>query len=317
MYTKRRTYKDFGNNVQVVMEAMCFDIKNAQLNGSASYRISMFPADYDLYEIVPMKFKNNSDAQTKISSTFQQIVKQLMSMKDVYIADIKWGEQNNKPIRWTANDVLNDKNDGIPLRDGVIQPAICKLDVIAFLDNVYTELSVIYEFKNNGKILNNVGLNEEESLNRDITDLENEGNYYKSAKRILSVSLFKNNKHVIEKLLELFNSNCGIVYQVMCNIKTLIFMLEHYHHLSFEKIDSEIDTMINRLSACYEIIPYLKDPNKYNTMLRQMEGIPNQQKYYKKFANKLHKIYNLLDSALQKTAKKYLETNNIHGLFSA
>lgn len=297
MNKKIRKIDDFSNNVQYILKSMCYNYKgdDVTLEGSAGRRQIIFPADYDLYEKV----------KTKNIKYIQTIIKNLMNMKDVYIGDIKWGKQNKKPLRWKPKDILNGELKGVTLEQG-IKTGLCKLDVIAFLDNVYTDLSIIYDF----------GYNKDSNIEKDLLndklDLVNEGNYFKATKRHLSMTILKNEKNRNVKLLtNFFNGNCGILYQILCNIKTLIFMLENYHNLSFKKIDSELDTMINRLSSCFYIIPYLKDPEKVNNMLRQMEGIQNGSENYKKFRDKLQRLFNYLDAILQKATKKYIKDNNI------
>lgn len=291
----RRKISDFSNDVRHVLESMCYDYENAKLAGSAGNRSFIFPADYDLYEVV--KSKNIKHIQT--------IVKNLLDMKDVYIGDIKWGEKDGKPLRWKPADILKGSKNGVTLEEG-IKTGLCKLDVIAFLDNVYTDVSIIYDFGYSK--IDNI----HDSLNADKLELLKEGNYYKALKRHFSGLLHKQpSAESVKKITAYFNGNCGLVYQVLSNIKTLIYMLENFHRLSFNKIDSELDTMINRLSSCYYIIPSLHEPEKVNSMLRQLEGIPNDPKNFKLFARKLEKLYKYLDGILQRTTKKYIVSNNI------
>lgn len=292
----RRSINDFSNDVQHILKSMCYNYKDATLAGSAGKREFIFPADYDLYEVV----------KTKNVLQIQNIVKCLLDMKDVYIGDIKWGEKNGEPLRWKPADILKGSKDGVTLEQA-IKTGLCKMDVVAFLDNVYTDVSIIYDF-GYSKIKN---IND--SLAADKLELTKEGNYYKASKRHLSGLLHsKKETDQVKKLTQFFNGNCGLLYQILSNIKTLMYMFENFHRLSFTKIDAELDTMINRLSSCFYIIPSLHNPEKVNGMLRQMQGIPNTPKNFKLFERKLQKLYNYLNGILQKTTRQYLADNKIN-----
>jgi len=67
-------------------------------------------------------------------------------------------------VRWTVEEVA--RNDAVlrdgrhyTLQQGILSPAVVKLDTIGFiLGNQYTDFSVIYQFYNKGKVLNNFEL---------------------------------------------------------------------------------------------------------------------------------------------------------------
>lgn len=306
-YTIRRSFKDFSNATMHVIEAMCFNRKRVILDGSASYRIMQFPADYDLYEVVDMHNKNVVNAYQYVDKRFKEIIKKLMNMPDVYIGDIKFGVKNDEPIRWTPKQILQKSLIGHI-------SGMCKLDVIAYLDNIYTDLSIIYEFRNNGKLLNEIQTDKQAGLQADVMEYYKEGNYYKCAKRILSLALFKKNKGIIDKLIKLFNSNAGLMYQVISNIQTLIFMFENYDDLGVDKIDSELDTMINRMSKIYDIHAYLRDSDAVVKLIKKIIAIPNSESHYKEYARGLTKLYDHLYDILQATTKKYMYNEHIFPL---
>lgn len=80
---------NYGERVIAILEAMSFG-GNLMILGSSSLRSQQYTADYDGYEIV--KRSGERDGVLKrLAKDFQDIVRGLKAMKDVWVSDIKAG----------------------------------------------------------------------------------------------------------------------------------------------------------------------------------------------------------------------------------
>ena len=295
-----------------VLNAMSFTKgENVKIVGSSSLRSQQYAGDYDAHENVNLHYKTDKLALDYLARQFQFIIIKLMSMKNVYIGDIKAGvidewnilrypssipnlkkeniiskeeaseaerlirdnttlgklratqELKLHIVRWSAKQVLTGKQT---LRDGRIytlqeafsSPSIVKLDVIALVQQKYTEFSIIYEFKNNSTILNKSEQDVEQSLRDAIILYEAEGNRFKVIKRKFSLAKLKDNKEDIEKYSNIINSEAGKLYVVYSDVKVLGDLLES-HKLSSTKIRDAIDGFKHRLSRIYQDDKYLRE----------------------------------------------------------
>jgi hypothetical protein len=152
-------------------------------------------------------------------------------------------------VRWTPKDILRGyailRDDRrFSIEDGFTTPGLSKLDVISLVDNnKYADFSVIWEVQHAGKVLNPIVQPEIK-----LSVLENflMGNYFKMTKRMLSLAR-RNSKSTTEPLLFILNSELGILYTVISDLQTIIYMAENYRNLSEERIDFELDMMKQRL----------------------------------------------------------------------
>lgn len=75
-----------------VLKAMSFtDGKALNIVGSQALRSQLYAGDYDGYEIVETHYSTDKEALDYLVSKFQSMIKELKSMKNVYIGDIKAG----------------------------------------------------------------------------------------------------------------------------------------------------------------------------------------------------------------------------------
>jgi len=166
-------------------------------------------------------------------------------------------------LRWTVGEVLANKKvlrDGskATLEDGFDSPGITKLDCISLVaNNRFTDFSVIYEFKCNGKVLNPEIINPIVSLEENVIAYMSEGNYFKVLKRLFAVAKIKGDTKAINELIPILNSDLGILNLIVNDIDTLILLLDDYKALPMKLIRFEIDQFIGRLSNVYTIPEYL------------------------------------------------------------
>jgi hypothetical protein len=165
-------------------------------------------------------------------------------------------EQDFRPniIRWKVAEVLKGQKklqDGrmFTLEEAFSTPTITKLDVVSWVqNNRFTDFSMIYEFKNNGVILNPSIRDFEESILENIYILHHEKKFYKMAKRIFSLAKYHNNTELLELLTPLFNGDLGRLYIVYGDIGTIENLFEIENSLPYKELEIEFDQFKGRLS---------------------------------------------------------------------
>lgn len=236
-----------------------------------------------------------------------------MSLLSGKMTPIKFLEAKNELkfhiVRWKVNEILEGYKilkDGraYTIEEGFSSPSITKLDVIALVQNSrFTDFSMVYYFRNNGKLLNPDLIDIAESLKENILYYQSKGNHFKALKREFALAKFLKKGKVIERLTPILNSDLGRLYHIISDIGTLITLLED-HNVNDKIIRFEIDQFISRLSNVYQLKDYLKeehtilgyiqsilkDPKK-STMITKLETISDKlQKilndYTKKIMNK-------------------------------
>ena len=284
---------DYSLQYQTIINILSIS-KKPVIKGSFSEHGLLYPADVDIEDTV-----NLSMPETKcinyLCKQIKHVVKELMKQSNLIIGDIKAGERNGEALRWKPREILKGKLNDYPLKTAITDKAMCKIDVLAYIQNVYIEFSVVYIFKNKGKILNDfMSGSESDALQADIEEYKKEGNYYKAAKRMYSL---KHNK----KFLNLFNSPTGAMNQIIANIQTIIYILENKKLIPFRNIDTEIDGFITRLNVFYD--NKLNKKLVVNDLLKQAEGTKSKNTLMKL----LKEVEEILYKIVQAESKQFLK----------
>jgi hypothetical protein len=167
-------------------------------------------------------------------------------------------------IRWSVSEVLAGQKtlvDGrvFTLQEAFSTPAITKVDVIGLVqNNRFTDFSMIYEFKHNGKVLNPDFRPIAQSLLEDIIVYQNEGNNFKVLKRKYALAKFKNQKDKIKKLTVILNSDLGRLYSLSSDVATLINLLDEQKAVPLERLRYELDQFKSRMANIYSLPDFLK-----------------------------------------------------------
>ena len=91
--TAKKEYPDdYPSEAVRILKAMSLsDGKHTTIVGSQSLRSQKYAGDYDADEKINLRFKRKEDALSHLVSEFQNVIKRLEGMKEVYIGDIKAG----------------------------------------------------------------------------------------------------------------------------------------------------------------------------------------------------------------------------------
>jgi len=214
-------------------------------------------------------------------------------------------------IRWKFHEVMTGHKtlmDGrkYTLEEAFESPVITKLDVISWVqNNRFTDFSMIYIFKNNGKKLNTVERNTEESIRENIFMLHHEKKYFKMAKRIFSLAKFNKNYTILNKLLPLFNGDAGRIYSLYSDIGTLEDLLELAENVPYNKIEFELDQFKGRLSNIL-LESYISKESRIFSLIDKLVNI-RRSVYSKKYVlSLLEQIKEILEHVMNAYTKTYL-----------
>jgi hypothetical protein len=191
-------------------------------------------------------------------------------------------------IRWKPNEILNgskyvgsQNNILYTLEDAFTSPSLVKLDVIALIHGIFQEFSIIYDFRVRNRRINDYRMTPIQSISNDIQYYSATKNWFKVLKRLFSLTnyrlqTFKTNKlkqvDILEKLNDILTSDIGIIYQIIGDLTSLLFIGENYpiSPSTSKRFDEEIDLLRDRLSNVYSVNQYLI---KEKSILKKLSGL--------------------------------------------
>ena len=242
-----------------------------------------------------------------------RLLKKNLTFADVIIAK---NELNFEVCRWRPYDVLKGfvvyRGEKIMLDKALYEPARVKIDCITWVGgNRYTELSMVYKFYKDGKIIYDENYKLEQVLKEQVLVNNYNGNYMKMAKRMLSIERFKSkpDEMIIKQLFVLFNSDLGRLTQIISDIDNYVYMIEHYAELKgsplpIYRFQFESDQFKSRLSQIVNK-SYLRHEMFINSLITKLETAPID-------VNVLNNLRDELDKIVQENTLIYLKQNRLY-----
>ena len=218
-------------------------------------------------------------------------------------------------VRWTPAEVyaghkkLRDGRD-YTLAEAFQSHSIIKLDVVGLIqNNRYTDFSILYELHGpDGHVLNKVDYDIAASLKHDIKKYTKKGEYFKVIKRQFALAKFEGKNNIAARLTPILNSDLGRLYQIVSDIGTLTYLLEHDKG-DVKKMKFEIDQFVGRLSNIYHLTDYLKSESDVLGRIRSVLKSPREQMLPRLEA--LHEeLADILNSSTKRLKKPNLSYTN-------
>ena len=224
-------------------------------------------------------------------------------------------------LRWKPKDISNGyltlrNYKVVTLEEAFSQPAITKVDVVAYLrSNQYADVSIIYQFMNNKHVLNNEAVNapiqkQEYGIKTDILYYMNTGFYFKVCKRIFTLMRMKGVCSDCMKVNSILNdSQLGILYTVYGDIGTILYILEDTPELPIQRIENEVDQFKNKLSNIYKIPQYLDhEPEIFKIIDRITKAKHNREE----LITELTELSEILFTALNSYTLKLMKFSELY-----
>ena len=224
-------------------------------------------------------------------------------------------------LRWKPKDISNGyltlrNYKVVTLEEAFSQPAITKVDVVAYLrSNQYADVSIIYQFMNNKHVLNNEAVNapipkQEYGIKTDILYYMNTGFYFKVCKRIFTLMRMKGVCSDCMKVNSILNdSQLGILYTVYGDIGTILYILEDTPELPIQRIENEVDQFKNKLSNIYKIPQYL---NHEPEIFKIIDHITKAKHNREELITELTELSEILFTALNSYTLKLMKFSELY-----
>lgn len=182
-------------------------------------------SDIDTQDIEREKIKYED-----ILKHFQEVFETLKKSSNIIITDFKCGYniKTEEPYRWNYKNIMKgfqyDNKNKIYFIDELKKKSTIKIDTIIYINNDIIELTMNYYFKDNYNKKSKKEIIKE--LKEDINKYKKEGNYYKALKRLNSINKLIGKKN--KKLLDIINSEYGIMAKDKSRLETLLFLMKNF-----------------------------------------------------------------------------------------
>jgi hypothetical protein len=260
--TETKQKIDYNDDIKKLMDIFKFDKINLELKGSSVLKIIDYYADYDFFS----EIKHNYSIK-EIFDEFSRILRNIIQNENTYFIEFKIQTLKDEKKKWFPNTNFTFTEFEKEFKN----IDFCKIDIIYFSeDKIFIESSCIYKFSKERMTKNDYL----KQINDDINDLKKEKNYYKILKRYFLKSKINNDKIVMSKLIDIFNSELGKIYKNINNIDAIELIKKNNY-------DKEALTKKRIENNLNEIKYYANYKNQYN-------------KNKKELNNEAKKIYNNL-----------------------
>jgi len=253
------------------------DIKSGEVPELMVVPHDLNETNYNKYRpLMIKKLKQLCDNKNITAEEYKEsiaLLKPDLKELDIYVIkhDIRY-----EVIRWKAEDILkgfvNYRNMKIDFNKYLIGDSMTKIDAIAWVNGIrYCEITMYYIFTKNNKVINTNFGDLRLSVIKEIPYLLHVEKYMKICKRINSIEMDSENPKtdLLEKFNWLFNSDLGLINQVISDIASLEFLIENVKSIPKEKVEFEINQINYRLSNVSNV-KYLKQEG---TVLKLIDAI--------------------------------------------
>lgn len=227
-------------------------------------------------------------------------------------------------LRWSPNEILrgykmvpgDTKDRKYTLAMGFKSPALFKIDVIALINDKYTDVTCIYDLRTKtNRRINKHALTTEQQIYQDIEKFKLAKQYFRVLKRQFALSKYKYkyNKNSLTKrislakqigqLHKLLNSDLGRLYQIANMVDVTLSLADSYEHVSVDKIKSSVSKMIELLNTIISIPRLNAQHKRIATELRNLITI---KKTSDDALRKLEDVHTRLMTILNSESKKYV-----------
>ena len=192
---------------------------------------------------------------------------------------------------------MNNNNNGYTLEEAMTHKGMIKLDLVAFLNSRFIEISEVYNITLNKKSNMNYSKSEElKELNSEYIDLVKDDNYMKALKRMFSIIKLNNPKDKkLDILINYFNSPIGLLYRCKADLETIAIIL-YYNKFSLDQVRDSLQ-IIKEVVSSFDVDNNIEAISKLKSKLEMKKSLLKQIKKIKDFVNRDAKRF-ILSSGL-------------------
>jgi len=209
---ERKPPSQYTAELKKLIKFLTYKKHKLELKGSASLASQHYFSDYDFFCFI------RRTSPDDFYEFLTKLLKRIESNPDLWFLELKLQTTTGKKYRVYPHQELSRKvfDKAYPKLE------FAKLDLVARLDNVFTEVGVIYS-------LTETEQSQEEykkSITDDIKELSKEKKWYKILKRKFNLYKADGDKKQLLRLSKIFNGDMGKEYAVISNLDTLQKVLE-------------------------------------------------------------------------------------------
>jgi len=262
--------------------------KDIEIIGSFNDKNIKYPSDIDLHESVTI------DSYEEIINKFIEIFINAKKNPDVYITDFKCGTLlNGNAIRWSLSDLkrgfqyIEDKK--INFIETLQDKSVIKLDVIALIDNRFTEITLNYFFY--FKKGSTTPIIEDVAQELYFSYLKNiqKSDYYKALKRKYRYYKINKEKQKVKIIVDIFNSDLGLIRKILSDLALINKVIDNkFRKVNKNDVIHNIKLLLNDApdQQLKDAIEKIIQQHSLSDMSKQIELI---LKYWTPFINEKFK----------------------------
>ena len=214
---EKKELTEFNDKLLAIFTLLKFKNKTLEVKGSGSLRSQEYIGDYDLFTFI-----NEALSARDAYDEFYRILNDVTQHVDCYFIELKMQSLTRHKFRFKPKDKFNFLKFNTHFNNKL---DFIKIDAIARIDNVFTEVSCIYKFGPD-TVMSTEQYRDE--IHDDIKEYIKDNNYFKVLKRCFSLFKIKNDEQQLLYLTRIFNSKLGEMYSIYCNLETIKLLLENY-----------------------------------------------------------------------------------------
>jgi hypothetical protein len=295
---------DFSDKIQKVFNLLTISRK-FRVVGSAALKNIRYVNDYDLNEL----YSRNFDTKEALDLIYKMFVEKFQVCEkdpNCFITDLKCGvDSDGEALRWDKKDIkkgFKELEDGrkLTFQECILSKSTFKLDVVKIIDGVFTEFSDNYFIKlgeeTNFFPHNLTKDHLQTSLKQSYEEyFYNYQNLYKGLKRAFSYYLMEGegkNAHLLKKLMKLFNSPVGKLYNVKGQLGTILLVMENKNGFRVPKIKD----IKRNIQLIWKSLEYLPVPDIRKKLMNAMKvnTLPKMKRVLEDIEEDLFDIINSL-----------------------
>jgi len=295
---------DFSDKIQKVFNLLTISRK-FRVVGSAALKNIRYVNDYDLNEL----YSRNFDTKEALDLIYKMFVEKFQVCEkdpNCFITDLKCGvDSDGEALRWDKKDIkkgFKELEDGrkLTFQECILSKSTFKLDVVKIIDGVFTEFSDNYFIKlgeeSNFFPHNLTKDHLQTSLKQSYEEyFYNYQNLYKGLKRAFSYYLMEGegkNAHLLKKLMKLFNSPVGKLYNVKGQLGTILLVMENKNGFRVPKIKD----IKRNIQLIWKSLEYLPVPDIRKKLMNAMKvnTLPKMKRVLEDIEEDLFDIINSL-----------------------
>ena len=284
----------FSKNIELGLELLTFgkyDPENLSLVGSVVYKNQLYAADVDLREQIDLCCSTKDVGEVILRKLRYKASQIHQLFPDFLFSEFKTGDP---PERFGLLEIINMTNNDEAYLTNTIAACkgVTKLDIYVWNGSRYIEMSnfmIVQVLSPTNEVETCEQPDYIQSLVDDMKFYYQQGNIFKSIKRLWTISLATDNKELFSILDSVISSSLGLLYQIISDINTVEEIDNKFNldRTAAVVVKERIDLMLDQLN---DKIPFVVDEPIYVN--------------FENFKNQRQKLKTILNEASEEFLKK-------------